>query len=146
MIDAIIQVVAALLGTLGFGVLFNIRGKRLVAATLGGMFAWALYLLLFHFMENDVLCYFIVSLVAAFYSEIMARILRTPAISFCILSLIPLVPGGSLYYSIASVLDGTPDEFFGKVAHTISLAAALSLGIILVAAFSRNYKNYFRKK
>ncbi len=146
MVDAIIQVVAALFGTLGFGVVFNVRGKRLFFATLGGMLAWALYLLLFSLLKNELLCYFIVSLAAAFYSEIMARVLRTPAISFCIISLIPLVPGGSLYYAIASVLGDTPEQFFGKAAYTLSLAAALSLGIIMVAAFSRNSKSYFRKK
>ena len=134
---AIMQIVSSFLGTFGFGVLFNIRGKRLVFASIGGMFAWTLYLVLFNMLANEVLCYFLVSLSASIYAEIMARVLKTPAITFSILSLIPLVPGSSLYYSIASVLEGSAESFFGKLAHTLSLAAALSLGIILVAAFSK---------
>ena len=146
MSDALVQVFAALCGTFGFGILFNVRGKRLLFASLGGMLAWALYLLLFHFINNEVLCYFIVSLATAFYAEVMARVLRTPAITFCILSLIPLVPGSSLYYSIASVIGDNPGSFFGKAAHTLSLAAALSVGIILVAAFSKYFKAHIHKK
>lgn len=143
--DVLIQVSASLVGTLGFGILFNIRGKRLVLASVGGMLAWALYLALFYFLKNEVLCYFVVSLLTAFYAEVMARVLKTPAITFCILSLIPLVPGSSLYYTIESVLSGSSESFFGKAAHTLGLAAALSLGIILVAAFSKTVTSRVRK-
>lgn len=144
-INNIIQIAAALVGTMGFGILFNTRGKRLLFSTLGGMLSWALYLLLYSFLPNEVLCYFIVSLSASIYSEVMARILKTPAITFCIISLIPLVPGSSLYYSIASVLGGSAEDFFGKTAYTLSLAAALSLGIIIVAAFSKSLSSRIRK-
>lgn len=139
--DMLVQIVSAFFGTFGFGILFNIRGKRLIFSSIGGMLAWALYLVLYSAHPNEVLCYFIVSLVASLYAEIMARALKTPAITFCILSLIPLVPGRSLYYTIASVMGGSAEGFFGKAAYTLSLAAALSLGIILVAAFSKNFKN-----
>ena len=142
--DAFIQITASFAGTFGFGILFNIRGKRLIFASIGGMLAWAIYLALFHFLKNEVLCYFIVSLLTAFYAEVMARILKTPAITFCILSLIPLVPGSSLYYTIESVFSGSSESFFGKAAHTLSLAAALSLGIILVAAFSKSIASHVR--
>ena len=145
-VNLLIEIVTALCGTLGFGIVFNMRGKRLLLASLGGMFAWLLYLLLENLLHNEVLCYFIVSLVAAVYAEVMARVLKTPAITFCIISLIPLIPGSALYYSIASVLAGDSQGFFGKAAHTLSLAAALSMGMILVAAFSKTLKFRNKKK
>ncbi len=145
-VDGWIRIVAPFCGTLGFGVLFNIRGKMMVFAAIGGMAAWVLYLLLYSVLPNEVLCYFLVSLIVSIYAEIMARALKTPAITFCILSLIPLVPGSSLYYAIASVLEGSVESFLGKAAYTLSLAAALSLGIILVAAFSKSFKSRRRKK
>ncbi len=132
--DDYLQIAVSLFGTLGFGVLFNIRGKKLAIAGVGGMVAWLLYLLLFKLLENEVLCYLIVSLSMAIYSEIAARRLKTPAITFEILSLIPLIPGSALYYSIAYALEGDQQLFIEKAVHTLSLAAALSVGIILVSA------------
>ena len=37
-----IQLMAALLGSLGFAALFNIRGKKLIFATIGGFLSWQL--------------------------------------------------------------------------------------------------------
>ena len=42
-----IQILTATVGSLGFGILFNVRGKRLIAVAAGGGAAWALYLLFF---------------------------------------------------------------------------------------------------
>jgi uncharacterized membrane protein YjjB (DUF3815 family) len=41
----IIKAVYALLASLGFGVLFNIKGKNLLFASLGGAITWLFYLL-----------------------------------------------------------------------------------------------------
>ena len=40
--DDILQIAVSLTGTLGFGILFNIRGKKLAVAGVGGMVAWLL--------------------------------------------------------------------------------------------------------
>ena len=75
MMDAIIQVLAALIGTLAFGLIFNIRGKKLLVGALGGMLAWALFLLLGLWIPSEVARYFLVSVAIAGYAEIFARVL-----------------------------------------------------------------------
>ncbi len=135
--EELLQILVSFSGTLGFGVLFNIRGKKLWIAAVGGMVAWMAYLLLLKVIQNDVVCYLIVSLVIAVLSEILARLLKTPAITFEILSLIPLIPGSALYYSIAYALRGDQQGFIEKAVHTLSLAAALSVGIIIVSAVTK---------
>ena len=131
-LDTLISVLSALVGTLGFGVLFRMKGKKLLFASLGGMAAWFLYLVLFAWLEREILCYLMVSTVVSLYAEMMARWLKTPATPFAMLSLISLVPGGSLYYAIDMAVDGSWESFAAKAAHTAGLAAALSVGIILV--------------
>ena len=42
----LLQILTGFLGSVGFAVLFNIRGKRLVAASIGGGLSWLFYLLL----------------------------------------------------------------------------------------------------
>lgn len=135
--DGFIQIAAAFLGTLGFGFLFNSRGKKLLFAALGGMLSWALFLALGLVIESEPLRYFIVSLVIAGYAEVLARVLKTPASTFCILSLIPLVPGGALYNATASALSGEVQEFAERAVYTLSLTVALSLGIVLTTAFTK---------
>ncbi len=133
----IIQVLAGFVGALGFAILFNVRGKRLVAASGGGMLSWVLFLLLTKFIDSEVVAYFIVAAVVSIYAEVMARLLKTPTTTFIITSLIPMVPGSSLYYTMISVFRFDDSEFLQKATYTMELAAALALGVVLVTTFAR---------
>ena len=140
--EQIVQVIAAFVGTLGFGFLFNIRGKKLLLAATGGMLSWLLFLVLRPLTESEVLRYFLVSALITVYSEVLARHLKTPSATFCIVSLVPLVPGSGLYYTMANALGGNAEGFVSKGLHTLELTAALSLGIVLVTAlFRKRSKN-----
>lgn len=140
--DALIQIIASFFGTLGFGFLFNIRGKKLIFAAVGGMLAWGLFLLLGNVIENEALRYFLVSVCSTTYAEILARILKTPATTFSIITLIPLVPGSALYYTATSVMNGSTQQFISKLVYTIELAIALSLGIVIVTALFKYIKRF----
>ncbi len=143
MIDAIIQIAAGFVGTIGFGVLFNVRGKRLFWTALGGLFAWALFLALGLFIQSEPLRYLIVSICTTVYSEIIARKLKTPVTTACIITLIPLVPGGALYNATTAALSGDMELFLPRLINTAELAVAMSLGIVAVTAF---YTHVFSKK
>ena len=143
---AIMEVVSAFASTLAFGVLFNIRGKNLWLAALGGMLAWVIFLLLGLFMPSEAARYLLVSILISIYSEGMARFLHTPATTFCIVSLIPLIPGGSLYYTMRNALQGNSEGFIERATATMELAAALALGILLVTACARKYPLHLNKK
>lgn len=133
----LIQIAAGLIGSLCFGILFNMRGKRLIAAAVGGLLSWGLFVILSHFILNEPINYFIVAAVVSLYSEIMARILKTPAAPIVTTSLIPLIPGGSLYYTMSSAFESNFTMFLEKAVSTLKLACALALGIIVVTAISQ---------
>ena len=145
-IDAVIQVVAGTLGTLGFGVMFNIRGKKLLFGSLGGLISWALYIIFSLFIPSEILVYLLVSVSTSIYSEIMAVVLKTPTTTFLIISLIPLIPGGSLYYALSQAFSGDLESFLTRALYTFQLASALSIGIILVLSLNRSLKKYRRAK
>ena len=144
--DIIIQIAASFFGTLGFGFLFNIRKNKLFWAALGGMLSWALFLLLGVVIENEAIRYFIVSVCSTAYAELMARVLKTPASTFSITVLIPLVPGSALYYTTTYALSGASESFIGKAIYTLELSVALSLGIVLVTAVAKYVSVLQRKK
>ena len=140
----LIQIVASFFGTLGFGFLFNIRGKKLIFAAVGGMLSWALFLVLGSVVENEAIRYFIVSLCSTTYAEILARLLKTPATTFSIITLIPLVPGGALYHTATFAMSGDAAQFISKLIYTVELSLALSLGIVVITAIFR-YVRHFKK-
>lgn len=142
--DFVIQILTAFLGTLGFCFLFNMRGIKILFAALGGMLSWALFLILGLFMDSEPIRYFIVSVCTTTYSEILARVLKTPSSTFSIVTLIPLIPGGALYYTTTYALSRDMELFLPKFISTVELSVALSLGIVIVTAISR--KVFIRKK
>ena len=145
MIDAITQILAGFVGSIGFGVLFNVRGKKLLMASLGGLVSWGLFLILSVFINNEPLNYFIVALLMSVYAEFMARKLKSPTTCFITISLIPLIPGGSLYYTMAYAFQSDIEKFAGKGIYTLSLAAALALGVIVATTITNALNNKKRK-
>ncbi len=141
-----VQILTGFIGSLGFGILFNIRGKRLVAAAVGGLISWALFLLLGGILPDEAARYFIVSAALSLYSEIMARFLKTPTTTFLMTGLIPLIPGGGLYYTMTNAFSGELEGFFSRGLSTLSLAVALALGVIVVTVIFNLINNYKNNK
>ena len=132
-----LQVLAGLVGSMGFAILFHIRGKRLFAASLGGMLSWLLFLLFNRWVQNEAVAYFLVAAAISVYAEVLAKILKSPVTTFNIISLIPMIPGGSLYYTMVSAFQKESAEFLPRALHTLQLATALALGIVVVTTMAR---------
>lgn len=132
-----IQILAGGVGSFGFACLFNIRGKRLLVATLGGLLSWSLFVIFSYFIKTEAINYFVVSLLISLFAEAMARVMKTPTTTFITTSLVPLIPGGSLYYTMAYAFQRNADSFVKKGVSTLSLAAALALGIIIATTLTK---------
>lgn len=142
----IIQILAGFVGSIGFAILFNIRGKSLIAAAIGGLFSWLLFVILSKYIKNEPFVYFIIAYVISTYAEIMARVLKTPTSAFITTSLIPLIPGASLYYTMVHAFRGDLNTFLPKAIYTMQLASALALGIIISTSVARIFnKGRFNK-
>ena len=141
----IIQILTGCIGSACFGILFNIRGKRLIATAVGGFLSWALFITLSRVISNDAVAYFVVALLVSFYSEVMARVLKTPTTTFTTTALVPLVPGGSLYYTMVSAMSSDFEAFLTRAVSTLQLTAALALGIIVSATITRLFYQLVRK-
>ncbi len=133
----ILQILTGGIGSFGFALLFNVRGRRLWVVALGGLLSWLIFLVLSRFIDSEPLNYFIVSLCLSIYAEVMARVMKTPTTTFITTSLIPLIPGGSLYYTMAYAFESDASRFVEKAVYTLELAAALALGIIAATAFTK---------
>ena len=133
----IIQILMGYLGTLGFNILFNLRGKKLWLASFGGLLSWAVVLLLDAWLPSETLRYFLGSAAGALYGEILARVEKTPTTTFLVPSVIPLIPGSDLYYTMNYALNKQWQMFGQQSFYTLTLAGALAVGIIVVTTVFR---------
>ncbi len=133
----LIQCLAACIGCLGFSLIFNIHGPGVFLCVLGGGLSWAAYCAVVRFSGNEILAYFCSGIASAAYSEAMARIRKYPAISYLVVSIFPLIPGASIYYTTGYVLRGDLAGFAAKGANTIAIAGAIAVGILMVSTLVR---------
>lgn len=133
----LIQIFTGFLGSLGFGILFHIRGRNLLIASLGGLISWTVFLFLQPLFPGDATRYFLSSAAVTIYAEVFARVMKTPTTTFLVPSLIPLIPGGALYYTMNYALNEQWPVFAAKAVYTLELALALALGIIAVTTLTQ---------
>ncbi|MBQ0135764.1 MAG: threonine/serine exporter family protein [Oscillospiraceae bacterium] len=134
-VEMIIQILTGALGSLGFALLYRLRPEHLPLATLGGALAWGAYLLGMQFSDNIFVACLFASVICTLYSEILARINKIPVTVLLIPSVIPLIPGSSLYYAMSSLVQRDLEDgwFYGKL--TFQYALGIALGISLVWTF-----------
>lgn len=137
LMDVIVQILMGTLGTLGFNVLFHIRGKKLLLATLGGLISWTVFLAAEPILPGEALRYFLAAAVITLYSEALARLEKTPTTTFLVPSVVPLIPGSSLYYTMNYALNQQWPDFARQALYTLELAGALAVGIITVTTAAR---------
>ncbi len=135
--SALIQMLAATVGCIGFFIVFNIHGPGGFLCALGGMVTWGFYCLTAHFGGSELTCYFVAALVAAIYSETMARIRKYPTISYLVVSIFPLIPGASIYYTANQFVIGNMTGFAAQGKHTIAIAGVIAVGILLISTIVR---------
>lgn len=128
---------SSFVATFGFGILFNIKGHKLVLAGIGGMIGSVVYTIALDCAINEVTSLFLASVAFSLYSEILARICHTPVTTFIICALIPLVPGNGMYQTMKIAIDGDAIGALQMGLDTITYAGALALGIIFVSTIMR---------
>lgn len=136
-LNDIIQILMGYLGTLGFNILFNLRGRKLWLASFGGLLSWTVVLLLDTWLPSETMRFFLGSATGALYGEILARVEKTPTTTFLVPSVIPLIPGSALYYTMNYALNKQWSLFGQQTFYTLTLAGALAVGIIAVTTVFR---------
>ena len=131
------ECVFAMIGCVGFSILFNIHGPGGLLCALGGGLAWLVYRLSMELGSGEILAYFWAAFFASLYSEIMARIRKYPAISYLVVSIFPLIPGAGVYYTMNYAVRGEMELFARQGMHTAAIAGIMAVGILLVSTSFR---------
>lgn len=140
--SCIIQCLASSVGCLGFAIIFNIHGPGGLLCVLGGALTWATYCIVQQLGGSELMGYFVSTLVAASYAEIMARVRKYPAISYLVVSIFPLIPGAGIYYTTNHLVQGNMTSFAAKGANTIAIAGCIAVGILMVSTSVRLWNEW----
>ena len=132
-----LQIFSAFLGSVGFALFFNMKGKQLAAAGIGGALTWIVYLLVQPGFDDYFVPYLIASLFVGLFAEIMARVGKAPATIFLTTAAVPLIPGGGLYYTMLGIVEKNEEVMLTNANNTITIALAIALGFIITAIVSK---------
>ncbi len=130
MSDMIIQIIAGVIGTVGFAVLFRLKPSHWILAAIDGFLACVCYVVCADILETVFLPNVLAAFVCAYGAEVFARIAKAPSTVFLLPGIIVFVPGRPLYYSMSNLLNENYSEAGRFLLTTIEIAAAIGGGII----------------
>jgi len=135
----VITVLGSCIGCAGFTIVFNVHGKGAPLCALGGGLTWIVYLMIIALGGNDLMANFCAALFTGIYAETMARIRRHPAISYLVVSLLPLIPGGAIYRTVNFAVRGNMSMFASSGLHTAAVAGILAVGVLMASTIFRMF-------
>ena len=136
-----LQCIFSVIASYGFVVIFNIHGFGSFLCALGGGITWAAFCLVQALGGHDLLCYFLATVAAAVFAEVMARVRKYPAISYLISCLLPLIPGSGIYYAAQQAMQGNSAGFVYYGTRTLAIAGCMAVGILLVVTATRSWRS-----
>lgn len=142
----VIQAIASILASLGFAILFNVRGNRLITASLIGGIGGLTYYLFVQFEYGEVIALFIASMLISVLSEVFARVHKCPVTTFLLCALIPLVPGGGMYNTMLEVVRNNIDGAIVCGVDTIIQACSIVIGCMFISSGLRMINQFKRRK
>lgn len=150
-IRILVGLLASAFSSLGFALFFRVRRRHLLATAIGGLLGYAVYLLVGEYVGGEFFSNFTAAFLTAFYCEACAKFLRAPVQIYLIPVLIPLFPGGSLYYSMYYLLAKDYAVFSEYIVMTLEAALGIAGGMVVgiavaVFCFSRFRKNAAGKR
>lgn len=138
----IVTCLVSLVACAGFVIVFNVHGFGRVLCALGGAITWAAYCIAAVLGCQALLCCFIATCAATVYSEIMARIRKYPAISYLVISVLPLIPGAGIYHAAQQAIRGNLELAANHGLNTIAIAIVMAAGILVINSIIRMWTTY----
>ena len=131
------QAIMTAVACMGFVILFNVHDWGSMLCVIGGVITWMSYLLFAKLGLDLYEMNFFAAVIAAVYSEGMARQRRYPAISYLVISNVPLMPGAGIYYTMSLGLEGNMLSALQKGLETAGIAGCIAVAILLVSTLFR---------
>ena len=122
------QILAGALGGLGFSIVFGVRKKYMVLIALNAGLSWAVYLAV-NALAGDFAGNMASAMFCSLMAAVLARRIKVPTVVLQMPATVPMIPGGSLYYTMLYVFSG--DMLNAKLCF-LKLAVCAAVGIMAI--------------
>lgn len=133
----IILVLAGACGTIGFSFSAGLEKKLFPLSAIAAAISCLVYEFVFMELRNLILAALLASAAVAVYAYFIACFCKIPATIMIIAGIIPLVPGGKLYYAMLGAVRSDMAAFSMYAKQALIIAAGIAIGIIAATAISR---------
>lgn len=135
----------AAIATGAFSLLFGLHSLDLALASAGAAIGWAVFQSI-PALQSPAFAAFFAALAVGLYGEIVAHFRSRPATTYTISAIIPIVPGGGMYYTMLSTLEGDSSRTVQLALSTLMTAFALAAGLAVSGAFGTSIAAVLAKK
>ena len=132
-----VLLLSSTVATMGIAIMFGVEKRVLFWALLSALLCCLGYEVTLMIGGGLLVASMVGSALAATYSDVMAHWLKTPATVLIIPGIVPLVPGGKLYYTMLGAVSSDMALFSQNGKEALLCAAGLTIGIVAVTAVSR---------
>ena len=136
------------LGVLGIGIRLNIAKENLIWGALGGILSMSVLNSLSSHIPYPATVFF-TAFSGSVFSEILARIKKTPVSVFRPLSIVPILPGKAVYDAIKLAIHEDTHLFLENSISILYTTLSMALGIIAVKTieiiFSKIFNSFSKK-
>lgn len=126
------ETIAAAIGTVAFALLFSVERRHYLTCAVIGALGWVLDVLLQKIGFSPAMARLCSSAFVALSARVLSVRQRCPGIVLMIPGLFPLIPGGSVYWTVHYLVADHLDLALETGFLALKLAVALVFGIVLV--------------
>ena len=141
--NAFITLLMCTVACFGFAILYNLKGMKAYMCAVGAFVTWISYLIFFEFYPYSFVATMFASAMCGIFARIAARIAKTPTSIFTTISVFPVIPGATLYYTMYGFVTANREFALAKALELVLTCTAIVLGFMVVEII---YKYILRKK
>ena len=131
MVETMRIIMLSFFASIGFGIVFQIRGRNLVLAGIGGALTRAVYLLLMQVTDSRIVYITLAALFASCYGELLAVRAKVPSTYYIYPSIIPLIPGDLFYFALLGLIRGDMEALSANGMKCALSLVGMSIGFVL---------------
>ena len=140
------QLIAALVTSVAFGIVFKINRRHLANAGICGLLTFAAYFGIEMITSSLFWAAFISSAVAALFAETHARLVKAPSIVMLMPGVVPIVPGGYLYRCVRDIVCGQNASAIANIGAAAEISLGMAGGVVTLTILYAMLKDYVVKR
>lgn len=144
-----VMLIVSIIGSTGIALTYRVRIRLLPLIFLGSALSYTVYALLQPHMSGEFFPNLIATIVLSIGARIAAARFKLPAVILFTPSVMPLLPGGLLFYTMQHLISGHAAQALPFAAKTLAVALGIAAGevtVSLVYAVIRSAKEKLRAK